>query len=95
MAVGPRHFAALFATTWDEHLLQRLQMPVRLMQVSASLVWARCACDQLAPALLQAQRVTLGGAGHLDLMTRHTVARWMLMHLDPNLAAQQAAAVQA
>ncbi len=90
MPAVPRHFDALFGAEWDAQLLQRLQMPVLLMQGSATRASASRVSTLLAAALPRAQRVELPGAGHLGPLTHgETVARWMLAHIDPHLASQR------
>lgn len=87
MAAVPMHFDALFAASWDGPALRRLRMPTLLMQGSQTRAPARRVSELLALALPQAQRVELGGAGHLGPLThRQVVVRWMLTHIDPHLA---------
>jgi len=89
MPAVPQHFDALFAARWDRRVLQRLRMPVLLMQGSATRASAARVSDLLGAALPQAQRVELAGAGHLGPLTHgDTVVRWMLTHLDPRLVMQ-------
>ena len=90
MPAVPRHFDALFQLDWDAAMLQRLKMPVLLMQGSATRASARRVSELLGQALPQAQRVLLEGAGHMGPMTHSgTVVRAMVAHLDPQLAGRR------
>jgi pimeloyl-ACP methyl ester carboxylesterase len=87
MANVPRHFDACFNARWSQAVLQRLNMPILLMNGTATRTPARRVAELLSQALPHAQRCELEGAGHMGPITHaETVTQWMATYLDPSLA---------
>jgi pimeloyl-ACP methyl ester carboxylesterase len=81
----PRHFDALFRAAWDRQTLAALQMPILVMQGSATRASARRVAQELAGALPHVQRLVLPGAGHLGPITHGPqVNAAIAMHLAFN-----------
>ncbi|MBC7955790.1 MAG: alpha/beta hydrolase [Cytophagales bacterium] len=83
----PRHFDACFGARWSKPLLQRLTMPILLMNGSHTRTPARRVAELLSHALPHAQHGSVEGAGHMGPITHaETVTQWMATYLDPSLA---------
>lgn len=82
----PRHFDACFAARWQRSALDRLNMPILLMNGEHTRTPSRRVVELLAHALPHAVRRELPGAGHLGPMTHAaTVNDWMATRIDPSL----------
>lgn len=87
MAHVPRHFDACFSARWSRPLLQRLSMPILLMNGTHTRAPARRVAELLAHCLPHAQHGSVDGAGHMGPITHaETVTQWMATYLDPSLA---------